>query len=232
MKNVIKKQNLVEKTTRQLIRFIQDNEIEVGEKLPNEAELSQQLQVSRSTLREAVRILISRNVLKVRQGSGTYVSEKRGQSSDPFGLAFIKDKQKMISDLYDMRYILEPEIAALAARHATTEQVERMRDLVKKIEQSFDQGDQQHVQFDIELHTLISQASGNEAYSYIVPIISRSVSLFNKSYDDLAAKNFTRKIHREIIAGIAAHDQTAARDAMLVHMANNRLVYRRVSGQQ
>ncbi len=229
---MIKKQNLVEKTTRQLIRFIQDNEIEVGEKLPNEAELSQQLQVSRSTLREAVRILISRNVLKVRQGSGTYVSEKRGQSSDPFGLAFIKDKQKMISDLYDMRYILEPEIAALAARHATTEQVERMRDLVKKIEQSFDQGDQQHVQFDIELHTLISQASGNEAYSYIVPIISRSVSLFNKSYDDLAAKNFTRKIHREIIAGIAAHDQTAARDAMLVHMANNRLVYRRVSGQQ
>lgn len=229
---MIKKQNLVEKTTRQLIRFIQDNEIEVGEKLPNEVELSQQLQVSRSTLREAVRILISRNVLKVRQGSGTYVSEKRGQSSDPFGLAFIKDKQKMISDLYDMRYILEPEIAALAARHATTEQVERMRDLVKKIEQSFDQGDQQHVQFDIELHTLISQASGNEAYSYIVPIISRSVSLFNKSYDDLAAKNFTRKIHREIIAGIAAHDQTAARDAMLVHMANNRLVYRRVSGQQ
>lgn len=229
---MIKKQNLVEKTTRQLIRFIQDNEIEVGEKLPNEAELSQQFQVSRSTLREAVRILISRNVLKVRQGSGTYVSEKRGQSSDPFGLAFIKDKQKMISDLYDMRYILEPEIAALAARHATTEQVERMRDLVKKIEQSFDQGDQQHVQFDIELHTLISQASGNEAYSYIVPIISRSVSLFNKSYDDLAAKNFTRKIHREIIAGIAAHDQTAARDAMLVHMANNRLVYRRVSGQQ
>ena len=229
---MIKKQNLVEKTTRQLIRFIQDNEIEVGEKLPNEAELSQQLQVSRSTLREAVRILISRNVLKVRQGSGTYVSEKRGQSSDPFGLAFIKDKQKMISDLYDMRYILEPEIAALAARHATAEQIERMRELVKKIEQSFDEGDQQHVQFDIELHTLISQASGNEAYSYIVPIISRSVSLFNKSYDDLAAKNFTRKIHREIIAGIAAHDQAAARDAMLVHMSNNRLVYRRVSGQQ
>lgn len=227
-----KKQNLVEQTTQQLIRFIQENEIEVGEKLPNEAELAQQLQVSRSTLREAVRILISRNVLKVRQGSGTYVSEKRGQSSDPFGLAFIKDKQKMISDLYDMRYILEPEIAALAARHATAEQVERMRDLVKKIEQSFDRGDHQHVQFDIELHTLISQASGNEAYSYIVPIISRSVSLFNKSYDDLAAKNFTRKIHREIIAGIAAHDQTAARDAMLVHMANNRLVYRRVSGQQ
>ena len=229
---MIKKQNLVEQTTQQLIRFIQDNEIEVGEKLPNEAELADQLQVSRSTLREAVRILISRNVLKVRQGSGTYVSEKRGQSSDPFGLAFIKDKQKMISDLYDMRYILEPEIAALAARHATAEQIERMRELVKKIEQSFDEGDQQHVQFDIELHTLISQASGNEAYSYIVPIISRSVSLFNKSYDDLAAKNFTRTIHREIIAGIATHDQAAARDAMLVHMSNNRLVYRRVSGQQ
>ncbi|WP_295747592.1 FCD domain-containing protein [uncultured Limosilactobacillus sp.] len=225
-----KKQNLVEQTTQQLISFIQDNNIQVGEKLPNEATLSEQLQVSRSTLREAVSILISRNILKVRQGSGTYVSEKRGQSSDPFGLAFIKDKQKMISDLYDMRYILEPEIAALAAKHATADQVGRMRELVKQIEQSFDSGDQRHVSLDIELHTLISQASGNEAYSYIVPIISRSVSLFNKSYDDLAAKNFTRKIHREIIAGIAAHDQAAAHDTMLVHMANNRLVYRRLIG--
>ena len=53
----------------------------------------------------------------------------------------------MISDLYDMRYILEPEITALAAQHATAEQVERMRELVKQIEQSFDQGNQQHVRF-------------------------------------------------------------------------------------
>lgn len=227
-----KKQNLVEKTTQQLIQFIQDNNIQPDEKLPNEAELSGQLNVSRSTLREAVRILISRNVLKVRQGSGTYVSEKQGKSSDPFGLSFIKDKKKMISDLYDMRYILEPEIAALAAKNATPEQVQRMQELVKQIEESFDKGDSQHVSLDIELHTLISQASGNEAYSYIVPIISRSVNLFNNSYNDLAAKSFTRKIHRQIVEGIANHDQEEARDAMLVHMANNRLVYKRLLNQQ
>lgn len=226
-----KKQNLVEKTTEQLVQFIQDNNIQPGEKLPNEAELSEKLAVSRSTLREAVRILISRNVLKVRQGSGTYVSEKMGKSSDPFGLSFIKDKKKMISDLYDMRYLLEPEIAALAAKNATPQQVARMQDLTKQIEQSFDNGDSQHVALDIELHTLISEASGNEAYSYIVPIISRSVNLFNKSYNDPAAKNFTRIIYRQIIEGIASHDQEEARDAMLVHMANNRLVYKQLLNQ-
>lgn len=138
----------------------------------------------------------------------------------------------MISDLYDMRYILEPEIAALAAKNATPEQVQRMQELVKQIEESFDKGDSQHVSLDIELHTLISQASGNEAYSYIVPIISRSVNLFNNSYNDLAAKSFTRKIHRQIVEGIANHDQEEARDAMLVHMANNRLVYKRLLNQQ
>lgn len=228
---MIRKQNLVEKTTEQLVQFIQDNDIQSGERLPNESELSEKLAVSRSTLREAVRILVSRNVLNVRQGSGTYVSEKRGKSSDPFGLSFIKDKKKMLSDLYDMRYLLEPEIAALAAKNATPQQITQMQDLIEQIEESFDSGDSKHVALDIKLHTLISEASGNEAYSYIVPIISRSVNLFNKSYDDQAAKNFTRIIHRQIIEGISTHDQEEARDAMLVHMANNRLVYKRLLNQ-
>lgn len=227
-----KAMNLVEQTTKQLIKFIQDNNIKPGAKLPNESILCRQLQVGRSTLREAVKILISKNVLKVRQGSGTYVSEKMGQSSDPFGLSFMKDKKKMILDLYDMRYILEPEIASLAAQNANDEQIQEMKSLVREIEESFDQEDNRHIQLDIKLHTLISEASGNRAYSYIVPIINRSVSLFNSSYNDQAAKDFTRKIHREIIAGIAQHNQQVAHDAMLVHMANNRLVYKRLIAKE
>lgn len=223
-----KAKTLIERTTDALIQYIQENNIEPGNKLPNEYELSQKLNVGRSTFREAIRILVSRNILEVRQGSGTYVSDKKGQSTDPFGMAMIKDKKKMISDLYDMRYILEPEVAMLAAVNATQSQITQMKHLVADIEQSFDQGTTDHVQLDIQLHSLIGKSSGNIAYSYILPIINESISLFNKSYDDPEAKAFTKQIHRQVIHGIETHNQLEAHDAMLIHMANNRMAFKKI----
>lgn len=69
---------LVEKTAERLLQLILERGYDVGAKLPNEYELAQDLDVGRSTIREAVRSLATRNVLEVRQGSGTYVSSKRG----------------------------------------------------------------------------------------------------------------------------------------------------------
>lgn len=221
-----KPKTLIEQTTDAIIQYIKDNNIGPEEKLPNEYTLSQQLNVGRSTFREAIRILVSRNILEVRQGSGTYVSPKEGQSSDPFGIAMIRDKTKIISDLYDMRYILEPEVAMLAATHATQVQIDQMKDMVDKIEESFEAGTKDHVEYDIKLHSLIGASSGNLAYSYILPIINESISLFNKSYD--IPKGFTKRIHREIVDAIASHNQMAARDSMLIHMADNRMVYNEI----
>ncbi|WP_125589018.1 FadR/GntR family transcriptional regulator [Companilactobacillus jidongensis] len=219
-------QNLVEQTTEKVIEYIKRNNIQPGEKLPNEYTLSTDLDVGRSTFREAIRILISRNILEVRQGSGTYVSDKEGRSTDPFGLTMIRDKTKMISDFYDMRYVLEPEVAALAATNATDDQIYEIKLLAKKIEESFNDGNDDHVNLDIKFHSLIAKASNNMAYSYILPIINTSISLFNKNYDDEDAKKFTVKIHKEICQSIAAHNPVLAHDAMMVHMSNNRLAFK------
>ena len=80
---------LVDKTAERLMAFILDNGYEVGQKLPNEYDLSEALGAGRSTVREAVRSLVARNILEVRQGSGTYISSKRGVVEDPFGFAII-----------------------------------------------------------------------------------------------------------------------------------------------
>lgn len=61
---------LVEVTTDKILRYLKEKQLQVGDKLPNEYELSDYLEVGRSTVREAVRALASRNILEVRQGGG------------------------------------------------------------------------------------------------------------------------------------------------------------------
>ena len=91
---------LVDRTADSIIKFITSQKLKTGDKLPNEYELATTLEVGRSTVREAVRSLVSRNVLEVRQGSGTYVTENPGISDDPLGFAFVEDTQKLTVRIY------------------------------------------------------------------------------------------------------------------------------------
>ncbi len=80
------------------------------------------LKVGRSTLREAIKRLAARNILTVRQGSGTYVSDHTGVPEDPLGLTFIEKGPKLAKDLVELRLMIEPEMAATAAERITEDQ--------------------------------------------------------------------------------------------------------------
>lgn len=220
--------SLVEQTSDQIIHFIMENDLKAGDRLPNEYELSDKLSVGRSTLREAVRTLASRNILEVRQGAGTFVSDKRGIATDPLGFSLIKDQNKMIQDLFELRYILEPTMAALAAKHATNDQIAKLNELHKKIERSFKDGTDEHVELDIEFHTTIAEASGNVGLLHIIPIINESIALFNKSYNVSHLKIETIEFHKDITKAIENHDEIGAMDAMTIHMANNRKEFKQI----
>ena len=104
----------------------------VGDKLPNELELSEELNVSRTTLREAIRILVAYDILEIRRGKGTYVAEKTlEQPQDLEQLASVKVNAK---DLYEMRLIFEPEAAYMAAIRGTDAEIKRIADYGKRIE--------------------------------------------------------------------------------------------------
>ena len=118
---------LADLAAEKLIELIREKNYLPGDKLPTEAELSDWLKVGRNTVREAVRILASRNIVIVRQGSGTFISEKQGVVDDPFGFSFMEDRQKLTRDLIQVRVMLEPPIAALAAQNATEERSEERR---------------------------------------------------------------------------------------------------------
>jgi GntR family transcriptional regulator, transcriptional repressor for pyruvate dehydrogenase complex len=213
--------SLVEITSDKIIDFIKNKNLAIGDKLPNEYELLEVVGVGRSTLREAIRILVSRNILEVRHGAGTFVSKQRGIADDPFGFELIKDQDKMVADLFELRYLLEPTMAALAAQYATTEQIEKLKYLQKELKRLIREGDDAHILVDMAFHTTIAEASGNIALSHIVPIINQSIELYN-TYNDPKDPNGSIDFHDEILEAIEDRNPVHAMDAMTVHMAMNR----------
>lgn len=209
---------LIEKTTDEIIQYIIDNDLKPNQKLPNEYELSQQLNVGRSTLRESVRSLVSRNILEVVHGSGTFVSSRKGVMPDPLGFALIKDQKKMISDLFDLRYLLEPEMASLAAQNASDQQVAGMEDMINKVELSFANNDDTHIEYDVKFHALIAEASGNIALFHTIPIINEAIGMLNKYYDEKDLKKETTISHRQIFEAIKNKNAAKAYEEMKKHI--------------
>ena len=119
----LKSSLLAEQVQEEIYQYILKTPIEVGAKLPNEFELGKMFGVGRSTVREAVKLLSSRGIVEVRQGSGTYVVRTTPLDLDPLGLTALEDKMSLALDLAEVRLVLEPGIAEMAALKASKEQL-------------------------------------------------------------------------------------------------------------
>lgn len=171
-------------------------------------------------LREAMRALASRNVITIRQGSGSYVSATPGMIDDPFGLTFVEDKQKMIKDLMEIRFLIEPSIAAMAAIRADETDIKNILTACENTEKLL-LANKNHAEKDIAFHTAIALSSKNIVVPKLVPIINSSIPLISDS-KEYTVRDETIEIHREIADAIAAHDAVRAHDAMYLHLIYNR----------
>nr|WP_302596486.1 FadR/GntR family transcriptional regulator [uncultured Cellulosilyticum sp.] len=218
---------LPERIADEIIELIARTELKVGDKLPSEAELMKSLNVGRSSLREAIKILVSRNIVEIKRGVGTYVSEKMGVAPDPLGFVFVEDKRKLALDILEVRYLIEPYIAGRAAKMATKQQIEKMIELCDAVEQMILSGIN-HIEKDIELHTVIAEASQNLVVSKLLPIINCSIPLFMDVTKN-ALKNETISTHRSVVEAIASGDEKAAFESMEKHIRYNREIIEKLS---
>ncbi len=97
--------SLPEKLSDDIIAYILEEQLQPNDKLPNESVLSEKMGAGRSSIREAMKLLASRNIVTIRQGSGTYVAASPGVVDDPLGFTFIDDKKKLTLDLLDVRFL-------------------------------------------------------------------------------------------------------------------------------
>ena len=213
----------VKNQVEKIINIIKENKMQPGDKLKNEYELAELLEVGRGTIREAIKSLVSRNILEVRQGAGTFVSNKNGIPEDPLGLTFIgdiKDNKNVAMDLLDIRLMLEPEIAAMAAVKGTVKQIKSMLVQCKIVEELIKKGED-YREADILFHKRIAQCSGNRVMENLIPIINSSVSLTINLTEDIFREN-TYIEHRAVAEAIASGDSLGAKCAMIVHLNTNR----------
>ena len=204
----------------ELMKYIMQKPVEPGQKIPNEFELAKQFGVGRSTIREAVKGLVSRGILEVRRGSGTYVINTNSFEDDPLGLGKMEDKYKMALDLFEVRLMIEPEIASLACRNASEEELRKLKKLCDETEQLY-RGGHNHINKDIEFHTCIAHCSKNQVVETLVPVINTAVYTFANLTHRLL-KEETLETHRSITDAILKRDSVGARCAMMMHLTYNR----------
>ena len=222
----LKSKLLAEQVEDQVYQYILAAPIAIGEKLPNEFELGERFGVGRSTVREAIKLLSSKGVVEVRRGSGTYVVSTTPADLDPLGLRAVKDKMALALDLVNVRMILEPGIAEMAALNATESDIARLRRLCETIEYKIETGGN-YIQDDIDFHTCVAKCSQNTVVEQLIPIIDTAVMMFvNVTHKKLTQE--TILTHRAVLDAIASHDPLGARGAMMMHMTYNRVMIKKM----
>lgn len=191
-----------------------------GDKLPNEFDLAGRFGTSRSTLREVMKSLASQGLVEIRHGSGTYVIATSASTPDPLHLSGRKDKFRLALELFDVRVMLEPEIAAMAAELRSDEQAAELKKRCNEVERLYLQGED-HTDADIEFHTCIARCSGNTVVQALVPIIQSAISTFC-NITERKLMNETIQTHRSITNAILNTDPIGARCAMMAHLSANR----------
>jgi GntR family transcriptional regulator, transcriptional repressor for pyruvate dehydrogenase complex len=164
---------LSKEITNDIKNLIINKQLKPGDKLPNENELAQMMGVSRPTLREAIKTLASSNIVVVKRGCGTYVSQKPGLVDDPLGVNFMSDKNLLLS-LFEARILIEPGVAYLAAERATASDMKKIKVCIDKMYEEV-KGKKAYRDEDLDFHKAIAGATKNPIIQRIVPIINESI---------------------------------------------------------
>ena len=214
----MEKKSLSQQTAQRLYNLIVvERKVSAGEKLPGEVELSQNLGVSRATLREAIRDLTARGVLEVRRGRGTFVSRQVEEIED-FGFSNLEQVKGQLRDLFELRFMFEPQVARLACRRATDEELAEILDRGDEVDRLIQAG-QDRTQADRAFHAAIVRATHNEFMMRLLPIINQAVATAITSGEHKEAlAQVTRRDHALLLEFFQRRDEAGAEHAMAIHM--------------
>ena len=215
---------LSEKVAEQILMEIKQKNILPCQKLPTEKELCAITGAGRNTVREALKILSSRNVLEVRQGAGIFVSEKHGISDDPLGFSLAQDSHKLTRDLMQVRIMIEPRIAALAAQSATEDEIIVLGEKLLEAEIAI-QNKKEFTDQDAAFHSQIACCTHNLIMENLIPIITKGIIMYAHTVEETEYER-TLVSHRKIFHAIKSHAPFEAEQEMSFHLLFNQNRYK------
>ena len=221
----IRKNKIYEDIAEQIMQAIQTDAWEEGSRLPTEMEIATMFQVSRGSVREAIKSLQRNEILISSPGTGTYVSSKAKEHINNSRLALLlnNDEQNM-SELVQVRYLLDPELAALAAHNSTPEQVRRLQILIDKMSKG--KTKEEVIGYGAQFHQGISDMSQNSILIQFYKSISeplRRLRVANFLTMDVYRQDVS--VHQAILDAIEIHDEELAKTLMKEHLRKDYSIY-------
>ncbi|MCB2293252.1 FadR family transcriptional regulator [Clostridium algoriphilum] len=213
-----KEKNLSQSVADDILAMITiDKRFVIGDKLPNENELAKELQVSRTTLREGIRILVTHNILDIKRGKGTYVAN-HDKLDGNFGLEEFSTFKTNIKDLYEMRLIFEPQTAFYAAKRATDKELARIL-YYGKLEEEKILNNVDRTEAEQAFHKSIAKATHNEFMNKLMPILYKAIDKgVTLSLENKSIIRDTLNDHHIIMGFLEARDAEGAKTAMKLHI--------------
>ena len=218
MLKAIKKTRIHEEVVTQIHELIREGRFKAGDQLPSERELAETFKVSRTSVREALRALETQRLIISRTGMGNFVADLPVESLvAPLAKMLIEEKTAL-ADIFELRKLIEPHIAALAAERANSSDIDRLKRLLAAQTQQIQRGET-GVDADTQFHFAIGKATQNHALENLVSGLMDVLSHSREESLQTSSRRLASvESHRAIVTAIEAHDEDKARQAMLRHI--------------
>lgn len=209
---------LYEEITAKLLEQISEGVLKPGDRLPPERTMAEEYGVSRTAVREALRSMEMMGVVESRVGEGTYIKTPSfADVVDPFSMV-VAQSGRLGSELIEIRLILETEVAGLAARRRTDEQLAALEKTLEDMRQDIEAGGV-GIEADEAFHTLLARATDNEALDVMLSMCAGMLSRTRPITQAIkGVPRMTLKDHTAIFEAVRAQDERAARRLMRAHL--------------
>ncbi len=219
MYKAVKTSRLYEQIVQQVEESILKGQLKPGDQLPAERDLAHRFGVSRTAVREAVKALREKGLVEAYSGRGTFVTNGTSQAiRHSLDLMIRINHQEGSTHLAELRHMLEPEIAALAATRIEEQLLGTMREAVAAMERSLHDPDA-YVEADLDFHLALAEAAGNPL---ILSLLDSIVGLLREQrariFDVQGGPGRGQFHHKRILAAVEARNADAARQAMRDHL--------------
>ncbi len=223
---VKRQEKLSGQVAEQIQQLILSRQIKPGDRLPTERELGETFKVSRTVIREAIRILEARGLVASQTGSGTYVQAIQGADvANSLGMYITTQGQFFTLDsLMEVRRVLEIQVVKLAAERAAPQDIEKLESILAHMCKA-----QKDVnafsKWDLEFHMVIARASGNPLFGILIqPLTGALLELIGTGSSAPGAVEEACDFHRKILNALKARDAEKADSAMRQHLDQSRRV--------
>src|SRR5262245_24907625 len=212
-------------------RLISEGSLVPGHRLPSERELAEMFGVSRSSLRQALKVLEIMGVISQRVGDGTYLNAAAPSIlAEPLEFLILLDGLSF-HELMEARLIVEPELAARAAARAMSEDVAELRQVLAEMEENR-RDHARFTEYDLLFHQTIFRIAGNRVCSLMFTVVHQSLERLIDLTSQLVEPEHTLQLHRRIFLAIRRKDADEARRRMTEHLEDARELFKRATELQ